>query len=233
MKQLKTILLTAALFAASLDLFSQPADASFIKPDYEQIRLNIEDTRSDLYYPKLWERYQQGDSTMTLEEKRHLLYGYVFQESYSPYAIVDRMEQIYALSNKDNQTKQEWEELVSLLDPALKTQPFNVQFLIFQALAYRGLDRAAEADGNAEKLRIILDALFSTGDGLSKETALHIVAVYQEYNLLLLNNFSIQSQALTEDWYDVLTLRPNRRGIEKLWFNISQPLNALGKLISE
>jgi tetratricopeptide (TPR) repeat protein len=45
---------------------------TYIKPDYEQIKKNIENKHSDFYYDKLWKRYQQGDSTMTLSDNQHL-----------------------------------------------------------------------------------------------------------------------------------------------------------------
>jgi hypothetical protein len=225
-------LLQAALSAA-LRASAQESETAFAKPDYEAIESNIGNDRSEFYYPKLWERYQRGDSTMTMEEIRHLLYGYVFQKEYAPYATADNARLIEALAAKNDPTAQEREEMLALLDGALKTEPFNLRYLIYEGFANNGLNRQVEAARCMEKISIVLGALFSTGDGRSKETAMHMIAVSQEYDILFTNKLSRQSQRLVEDRYDVLTLQPNRSGVDELWFDIGRPMQFLKNLFSK
>ena len=203
---------------------------NFEKPDYEQIKLNIENKQSNFYYSKILNRFQAGDSTMTLEEKRHLYYGYVFHKNYSPYADSREDKQVKAVLDKEKPTKKEWKKLVSLLNASLKAKPFSIKHLYYQGIAYDALNNLSEADKNIKKIRYIVDALNSTGDGLSKETAIHVITISNEYDYMFLNNLSMQSQALADGGYDVFNLQPNKDGLEEIWFDVNQPLNYLGKL---
>lgn len=216
----------AQQYFASNDI---PWEDFFVKPDYEQIKQNIENPQSDFYYSKLWDKFQQGDSTMTLEEKRYLYYGYVFNKNYSPYLSIPNAEQVNNILNKEEPTINEWEELVSLLNASLKIQPFSCRYLYYQSVAYNALNKHVDADRNMKKIEYIIDALTSTGDGLSKETAIHVIAVSNEYDYLFMNNFSMNRQALINGGYDVLYLNPNEAGLEEIWFDVNQSLNSLNR----
>ena len=202
---------------------------TFIKPNYEQIKINIENERSDFYYSKIWDKYQLGDSTMTLEEKRHLYYGYVFNDKYSPYLSGHDAEQVNDILNKEEPTNNEYEKLVSLLNTSLSVEPFNCRYLYYQSVAYNALGKPIEAAKNLRKIQCVFDALISTGDGLEEETAIHVIAVSNEYDYLFLNNLSMQSQSLMDGGYDVLYLKINENGLDELWFDVNQCLNFLGK----
>jgi tetratricopeptide (TPR) repeat protein len=205
----------------------------FVKPDYDQIKQDIKDEQSNFYYPKLWDRYLLGDTTMTLEEKRCLYYGYVFNDNYSPYASASNTKEIHAILNSENPSSKEWENVVSLLNTALVTEPFNCKFLYYQIIAYEALNRPADMNRNFNKIRFISGALTSTGDGLSKETAIHVIRISNEYDYLFLNNLSRQSQALVNGGYDVLYLTPNEDGLEEMWFDVSQSFKSHNKLFDK
>lgn len=200
---------------------------NFVKPDYEQIKLNIENEQSDLYYSKLWDRHQQGDSTMSIEENRHLYYGYIFSENYAPYVTAHDTEKANAILRKENPTQKEWEELVAIFNISLSKEPFCCRHLYYQGVAYHALSKPEEAERNFKKINHITSALYSTGDGLSKETAMHVTAVHNEYDYLFINRLSLKEQFLADRRYDVLKLAPNEEGLEEIWFDISQALNSL------
>ena len=205
---------------------------NFVKPDYEQIKLNIDNNQSNFYYSNLWDRFQQGDNTMTLDEKRHLYYGYVFHKNYSPYLFAHDYQQINAILQTESPTKEDFEKLVSLLNVSLHTEPFSLRYLYYQSAAYHALGDSVDAERNQQKIRIIADALTSTGNGLSKETAIHVISIASEYDYLFLNDLSTESQALVSGGYDVLSLQPNEMGLEELWFDVNQPFNFNTKAIS-
>ncbi|MDR2009388.1 MAG: DUF4919 domain-containing protein [Bacteroidales bacterium] len=202
---------------------------NFVKPDYDQIKLNIENKQSNFHYSKLWDRFQQGDSTMTLEEKRHLYYGYVFNKSYSPYVAADNSKQVNAILEKKNPKQKEWKKLASLLNTSLETEPFNVRYLYYQYVAYNFINESVNAEKNLQKIWTIIDALNSTGDGLLKGTAIHVIAVSSEYDYLFFNDLSSRGQALMSGGYDVLYLYPNENELEEMWFDVNQPLNYIYK----
>ena len=206
-----------------------PWENTFVKPDYEEIKANIADKKSNLYYPKLWKRYQEGSGYMTLEEKRHLYYGYVFHKNYSPYISIFDSEQAKAILSKEEPTQSEWKKLIALLDAALNVEPFQCRYLHYQSVAYNNLkefDKATQIDWKRE---CIIDALSSTGDGLERESAIHVITVASEYDYLYFNYLSMKEQSLISGGYDLLRLDSNERALEELWFDVNQPLNFLNK----
>ena len=53
-------------------------------PRYEAIWAETANPTSPYYYPTLMSRYERGDTTLTLEDFRHLYYGYPEQPGYKP-----------------------------------------------------------------------------------------------------------------------------------------------------
>ncbi|WP_460544304.1 DUF4919 domain-containing protein, partial [Echinicola sediminis] len=83
----------------SLPGFAQ--DWAFEKPDYDEIATNIRKQGTPLFYEALMQRFLEADSTFTLEEKRHLYYGYSFQEQYAPYAKSEFQDSLSHVLQKD------------------------------------------------------------------------------------------------------------------------------------
>ena len=54
-------------------------------PDNDQILKDVLNGMSPYYYPVLFMRYMEGDTTLTLEDYRHLYYGYAWQPEYEPF----------------------------------------------------------------------------------------------------------------------------------------------------
>jgi|GEM_PF-1136782 len=207
---------------------SQSDEKQYQNPDYERIKQNIESGLSDFHYPKLWNRFQQGDSTMTLDARRHLYYGYVFHKNYSPFRSKYDEQKINAIIDKENPSAAELKTLVALLDDALTAQPFNCKALYIQAIAYYELNQMADYQKNRAKINCIFDALVSTGNGLEKETAVHIIDKYSAEDYLLLHNLSMAYMTLEKGGYDVWYLKPNDYDLKKLWFDVNKPYRAGG-----
>lgn len=60
---------------------------TFKKPNYKRIKRNVKKKSSDLNYVVLYKKFTSLRSKMTLEEKRHLYYGFVFQKKYNPFGF--------------------------------------------------------------------------------------------------------------------------------------------------
>lgn len=161
----------------------------FLRPDYKQIRLNIENKQSNLYYAKLWDRFQQGDSTMT---------------------------------------KEEWEELVSSFNESIKAEPFNCMYLYYQSVAYDALNKPDESKRNIRKIKCLLHAQAYSGDGLLKETAIHLIvvpAMPHNFDYLFFNDLSLRDLSFENGCYNVLYLAPNKDGLEEIWIDLKQPFD--------
>ncbi|MDR1699256.1 MAG: DUF4919 domain-containing protein [Prevotellaceae bacterium] len=208
---------------------NEAEEISFGNINYEQIKKNIRNEQSNFHYVKLWNRFQQGDSTMTLEEKRHLYYGYVFHKNYSPFRSKYDDNKINAILNKEKPTVTEWKTLVSLSDNALRTEPFNCKAMYYQMMAYSALKQTADVKKNYAKINCILEALASSGNGSEKETAVHVIDLYSADDCLFFHKLSMSYMSLESGGYGVWYLNPNDYGFEKLWFDVNKPYRAGGE----
>lgn len=84
----------------------------------------------------------------------------------------------------------------------------------------------------ANKYFSLLDAIYSSGDGRSIETAYVVIKVADEYELLADLKLSCTKQALIEDT-DLLTISTQNQKeepkITELYFNVSKPLDYLAQ----
>lgn len=201
--------------------FSQTEE--FSKPDYKQIEKNTGDKKSPLYFDTLFERYKKADSTMTIEEKRHLYYGYSFQKNYSPYGMSDSQEDLNALLQTQATDKKTFEKLIKVSDKVLKDFPFSIRIKEFRIYAFKQLGKYKESRAEEMQASIIIDAILSTGDGSSKENSFFVINTTNEYEILDILGFRFGGeQELIEHKYDYLTLAGNSYNIEGFYFNVSR-----------
>ncbi|WP_166920541.1 DUF4919 domain-containing protein [Flavobacterium poyangense] len=224
---MKKALLTVALLLSGTISFSQTP--KFEAPNYTKIESNIKDKKSDYYYPNLLEKFNASDSTMTLEQKRHLFYGFVFQEKYSPYNFSDHSKSLGTLINKENLTNQDFEKILELSDLILQENPFDLRTLNYKSYSLSKLNKKAELKKNEIKTNIIMEVLFSSGDGTSKESAFYVINTSNEYDLINMIGFQFGGEQSLIEHYDYLKLAENKYNIPGFYFDITPCLNHLNK----
>ena len=226
---MKTInLLLFIIILSSASVFSQNFNTE--KPDYKEIEKEISNENSDFYYPKLMQKYLDSDTTMTLDEKRDLYYGYSFQKKYSPYGFSNFNDSVKTLFQKDKLNENELITLIKFSDSILVENPFDLRALNHKAYAFKKLENRIDYDKTINQMRIIFSALISSGDGLTKETAYYVISVSHEYDLLNILGFEFgDSQSLIEH-YDYLKLAKNSNKIKGLYFDVSPCLNSLDSM---
>lgn len=236
MKLTRCTQLSTLLITLTFALFSPSASAQlwdFTPPNYEEIQMAIEDKDSPMYYEVLMDRFREADTTMTLEERRHLYYGFVFQSNYSPYGFSSTQTQIREIFGKDSLTTEDYESLLALTDETLIESPFDLRSMDYQIFAYDRLQQPDNREKVIMKYRMVVDALLSSGDGTSMENAFYVITTTHEYDLIEILGFSFGgSQALIEH-YDKLTLAENEAGIEAFYFDITPCLNHLSGMFDE
>ncbi len=217
-----TMLLLVCLSAKAQDWYFEPID-------YDEIAKNIKVKESNLYYPKLFERFQQADTTMTTQERRHLLYGYTQQAAYSPYARSTYNDSITLDFNKETFERDEIVEFLRVTDSILKDVPFSFRTLSMQVFALEELGQMEEAQKKTAQLNMCINTVLSTGNGINEKDAMYITYVEQEYYLINIFGFDFGgSQQLIGDC-DYLTLAENEEQLEGLYFNASACLNSMTK----
>ncbi|MCZ4410453.1 DUF4919 domain-containing protein [Cryomorphaceae bacterium 1068] len=220
-------LLTVVFFVFSIMGFTQ--DVKPEKPDYKTIKKEISKKKSEFYYPDLLERFQNADTTMTLKEKRYLYYGYSFQDAYSPYGESDYEDSLRTLARKENPTEPELKKICDFADSVLVESPFNLTAINSQLYALDELQEILKFNERLSQMQMVLDALFSSGDGLEKETAFYVLYVSHEYAVLSIMGYEFRGQSLIEH-YDYLTVAKNPEKIEGFYFDISPCLDSMKEM---
>jgi len=197
------------------------------KPDYKKIGKEISKESSDYYYPKLMEKFKNADTTMTLEEKRHLYYGYTFQEQYAPYEDPDYVDSLKVVLQKEQHGPADLNKIVVFSDSILSENPFDLSILSYQLYALEGLKDLILFDKKMAQATIIIDALLSSGDGRTQKTAFYVIETSHEYELLGILGLQFGGQQSLIEHYDYLEVAENQFGIEGLYFDVSPCLNSL------
>jgi hypothetical protein len=226
---LKSVLILLACSAVFVHVsFGQTFEA----PQYKKIEKAIKKKGSSLYYPKLMERFLTADSTMTLEERKHLYYGYTFQDDYSPYRSSDYQDSLRALFSSGDLSEDDIHKTVSFSDSLLALNPFDLRAINFKLNAFNRLKLQKEFNQSVVRMTIVLDAIMYSGDGMTKETAFYVITVNHEYDVLSILELNSVGQSLI-DHYDYLELAQNDAGIEGLYFDITPCLSSMSKMFSK
>jgi len=185
-------------------------EREFKKVDYQEC--------SQKYDESVKETLRNSPEDVDLEKMRAYLYGYTFTEKYAQCEIPDELCMDY------------WEEqyVASLCDDDIEDDPEvdDVDFVIddeeWEESNYEGLDKY---DVSTPQERLILEAIDSTGDGNTPETALSVIDVGQEYEYLArvfpYDVLRVSRQSV-KDGIDCLTFEENPFEIECIYFDITR-----------
>lgn len=222
MKKSATLFLFISLV---LSAFAQ----DFKAVDYKAIEKNIKDPSSPYYYPALMDRYSRGDSTFTIDEVRHLYYGYVFQPSYNPNDTLSSNNTLMESLSKTQLSEADYQQIEKDADVLLAEDPFNIRAINAKLLVYAQKNNVDEYKKLVSQRKAIMDAVLSSGDGITKKTAFHVIKVSHEYDLLNMFGYKYGGQDKLSGHFHYLSLAENRFGIDGLYFDITPVLDFMSK----
>jgi len=199
-------------------------------PIYSVIKKNIVKEKSNFYYPKLIEKYNSADSTMTLKEKRHLYYGYIHHPKYSPYSRSDYTDSLRIVLKKRMYSPIDLKNIATYADSLLVQNPFNLKAIHYKIYVFNQLEDAVNLKKEYAKMRMLTDALLSSGDGLTKKTAFYVISPTHEYSLLNILGYDFGGKQSLIEHFDYLTLKENDENIEGLYFDVSASLEHMNNL---
>jgi hypothetical protein len=212
------VLLIAAVSVA------EAQEHSFRAPDYDLIKKEILDSSSVFYYPKLFARLIEYDTTLGKEEYRHLYFGYIFQKKYEPYYVSPDEEKLVKYYQSTGElTEKEINEIIEIATRSIDEYPFDMRQMNFLGYVYHLKGDEAKTTKIYYRFSMTIDAIMSSGDGKTCETAFHVTSVSHEYVLLNMFDFRMKSQALTGNC-DYLTIEKDERNIRGIYFNVSKML---------
>lgn len=215
-----------------LNSFSQEQEAKLEAPNYKEISKQIKNKKSKFYYPNLMNRYLNGDTHFDLDEKRHLYYGYSFQDSYSPYGSSDYSDSLKIVFNKDTLVETDYNDIIRFSSMILDENPFHLIALRNLSFSYYKLNTNPKLkELYSYKSELIYDAIFSSGDGISEKTAFYVINISDEYRILNILDFEFGGQQqLLKSRYDYLKVQENEAGIDGLYFEISRSLSHMKQM---
>lgn len=197
------------------------------KPDYKKIGKAVNSKSSKYCYPSLMKRYLNSDSTFSIDEKRHLYYGYTFQSHYNPYGFLPFNDSIREILNKDSLVPGDYDRILVFTDSLLNHNPYDIRALNNRLMVFDFREDEDEFMKNVIKMNVIFDAILSSGDGMTPETAMYVIEPHHEYEVLNLLGFNFGGQQSLIGTCDYLTVRKNQYMIDGFYFDVSPCLKNL------
>jgi hypothetical protein len=198
-------------------------DEDFRAVNFKKLKKEIRKKRSDFYYPVLFQRYLELDTTLTVEEFRYLYYGFTFQPEYKPYGVPSRQDSLLSYLSRDDLIRAEYAIAGRIGSDLLKETPYRLRETFITALTN---EVAGNTDMSSRYFNFYekqVDAIISSGDGLSTKTAFAVIYVQDEYEILEVLGLEFNgSQNLLQGGYDMLELEENPFGIDALYFDVNR-----------
>jgi len=207
------------LFLTFMNAYSQ--ESTFKAPVYKMIESVTKDSTSEYFYPKLMARFLNCDSTLQLQDYRCLYFGYIYQKEYQPYWLSSQENELIKYYRSSKIKEKDYDKIISLTTQSILEFPFDLRQMNYLSYIYHLKGDNLSQQKVSRKFTGIIDAIMTSGDGKTCETAFHVISVGHEYVLLNLFQFDVKSQALTGNC-DYLTLEKDDRNIEGIYFNISK-----------
>ena len=205
----------------SFSLIVNAEDVDYVIPDFEAIEQDVNNPSSHYFYPKLFSRFCEGDTTMTPIELERLYYGFSFQEDFEPYRDV-KYNKVKAtdLYTKETHTPEELDRIIQNALLVLADFPFELRQMKLLSYAYEQKGDAEKSYIWEYKLRQILGVIISSGDGLSPETAWYVISSIHPYDVIYCYGFTPVDYIFVEPMYDFIEVENG--GADGYYFNVSR-----------
>jgi hypothetical protein len=100
-----------------------------------------------------------------------------------------------------------WAELLAFTAPWVARCPVDMDAHILRALALERTGRTEEAEAHHVWVRGLFESVLASGDGKTPATAYQVIAVFEEYSMLAIFGYEVQSQALVEGGIDAMQVK--------------------------
>lgn len=200
------------------------------RPDLEEIRKATLDPKNKYYFPRLKQKYEVNDTTMTSDEFRYFYLGYMFQEDYDPYRVSVYTGRTDELRLKPNHTREEIDTITKYAQLALEDNPFDLRQMSFLVHVLKERRKDMRAKIWEYRLEHLLAAIKSTGTGENPENAWFVIYPAHEYDMVQLLGYEAIDADFLEPGIDYLTVRPDETDTRKrdksakgFYFNVRIP----------
>ena len=209
------------IFIANVLFFSQLTGQ--VKPDYKKIGVQIADENSIYYYPKLFGRYLATDRALSVEDFRYLYYGYTFQSVYNPYVDSEYRKNLAVFYGKKEISKNDRDQMIKYANLILKSFPFDLRSLqILDYAYYHNNDHEKSYDAEFKR-KMIVKAIMSTGDGIIKNSGIHVIDDLHKFDILNEMGLRYNGQhQIANNACEFLGVFENDRNLRGIYFNVGR-----------
>jgi len=220
MKKIFTLLVFLIVLGAS-------AQTETAIPDYALIQKNIKDKSSPYYYNNLYDRYIKADTSMTLEQRRHLYYGFAFTTKKNDVEALNKAQlSLREILKKEKSSKTDLENVVAYTATMLQANPFSITIKEYRQQCFTLLGRFAEAKTERAQTDMIIDAILSSGDGTSKQNSIHVIDAGNEFEVVGVLGFEpVGNEYATNGQYDYFAINKNAYNLPGLYFEVTDTKN--------
>lgn len=223
---MKKLILLAGWLFCNLGLFAQKIS-----------NINFDDIKKTLdaspgLYKQLLDRFVQADTTLTKDDYNTLYYGQCYQKNYDPYGNdadnFDKFKKPYLAG--------EYKDALPFALKMIENNPMDMKMTFKALVCYHKLQDEEGIQKMKTRYNNIMLSIFESGDGKAATTAYVVMCISDEYELMA--NLQVQniSQSLLKDPAgpcDLMTLKTNDLGIEKLYFNVSKLFDSMTKMLKD
>ncbi len=198
-----------------------------VAPNYKEIEKNF---IAKYQYSELMDKYLAGSSDMSIEEQRHVYYGFITQPQYNPTDTSKYNSDLSLALSKTYLSDSDYNIIESSAKSLLAEDPFNLRALNALLLVYAEKDNVEQYKITNQKIDIVQRAIASSGDGMTRKTAYYVIKVAHEYDILNFLGYRYGgAKKMEKDKCNSLFVAPNPYDVEKIYFNIEPALNYMKK----
>jgi hypothetical protein len=168
-------LLTLSFLIIAVSGFAQEKP---IPINYDSVEAAIINAEKETYYPKLLQRFNLFDTSLTLNDYRLLYYGFAFDAGYAPYQDNGTSEIMPLVKER------KYDKALDVCDKILTTNPVSITTNFYKGFVLMNMAENDSSRRYAARARKLINAIVSSGDGLTCETAFKVIYVSDEYTLL-------------------------------------------------
>lgn len=186
------------------------------RPDLDEIKRATLDPGDKMYFPKLMQKFNRNDTTMTSEEFRYLYLGYMFQEDYDPYRESPYSAVTDSYRDKTSHTKEEIDTIRKYAELALRDNPFDLRQMSFLVHVLKERRKDMSAKIWEYRLEHLLGAIKSTGTGEDVDNAWYVIYPAHEYDMVQLMGYHAVDAQFVEPGFDYLVVEPEEETARRL-----------------
>jgi hypothetical protein len=181
--------------------------------------VNVQNENSNLYYEKLIYKFKFNPTSMSDEEVKNLYYGKKFSKYKTKFFDTDYLE------FTKNMAKRNMKKAIVYGEKYLEKDPTNPEILAYMEIASRKKDKDSKNHIlYALQTKTLLDCILKSGDGKSKETAIIVNSIGEEYFIASVLGKNIRTFQRTSILQKDGTIDGFSKGDDSIYFKVNESL---------